>query len=333
MNAGPRYRTLSSWLKEKFGEPVRKITLDAGLGCPNRDGSLGWTGCLYCNPKGSGTGAHGQGIPISEQVYRGVALLSRRYRCRKFIAYFQAFSNTYGEPSLLRRIYGQAFQMPEIVGMAVGTRPDCVPDPILDILAELGRERLVWVEYGLQSVHSRTLELINRGHGPEAFFDAVGRTRAREIPVVVHLILGLPGESPADMMETARAVADAGVQGVKLHPLYVVRRTGLEKMYRGRGYRPLSEQEAIDATLSVMEVLPPETVIHRMTSDPHQEELVAPQWMLDRRGVRRRLEQAMEDRDFRQGARYGDVDGAVGKTGHGGKRAEALKSEATPISK
>lgn len=299
----PRYRSLSSWLKEEFGEPARKITVDAGLGCPNRDGALGTRGCVYCNPRGSGTGAAAAGIDIREQIERGAEFLSRRYKSRKFIAYFQSFTNTYAPPERLRELYETAADHPAVLGLAVGTRPDCVPEDVLDVLESMSRRLLVWVEYGLQSAHARTLELINRGHGPEAFFDAVRRTRARGLPVVAHLILGLPGESVSDMIETAQAVGEAGVHGVKLHPLYVIRGTGLEEMTRQGRYVPLTEEAAQQATFAVLEALPPETVIHRQTSDPHPEELVAPLWMLDKRGVRSRLNQAMERLDVRQGAK------------------------------
>jgi uncharacterized protein len=299
----PRYRSLSAWLKSRFGETVRKITLDAGLGCPNRDGTIGVGGCLYCNPRGSGTGALSLGMSVGRQVEKGIDVLSRRFRCRKFIAYFQSFTNTHAPLDKLEKIYREALTRPEIVGLAVGTRPDCVPEEVLDLMAELAGKRLVWIEYGLQSVHRRTLELINRGHGPEVFFRAVERTRARGLHVVVHLILGLPGEAQEDMEETARAVVEAGAQGVKLHPLYVIRGTGLEAMYKRGDYKCLSEQAAQDATLGVLEVLHPDTVIHRLTSDPHPEELVAPLWMLDRGGVRVRWEKAIEERDLRQGSR------------------------------
>ena len=298
-----RYRSVSSWLKELFGESVRKITLDAGLGCPNRDGTTSTGGCIYCNPRGSGTGAFGRGIGVREQVDRGIEFLSRRYRCNKFIAYFQAFTNTYAEPSHLAKLYTQALSRSEVVGLAVGTRPDCAPSQVLDLLAELAQDRLVWIEYGLQSVHDKTLRLINRGHDSTAFFDAVDRTHVRGLRVAVHLILGLPGETLSHMVETARAIGRAGVHGVKLHPLYVVRGTVLEQMYTKGTWQPLSEEQAVEATLSVLEVLPPEVVIHRMTSDPHREELVAPQWMLNRRQVRNRLMEEMERRNFVQGAK------------------------------
>jgi uncharacterized protein len=296
-----RYRSVSSWLKETFGEPVRKINLDAGLGCPNRDGAVGHNGCIYCNPRGSGTGAQALGLSIGRQVEQGTAFLSKRYKCRKFIAYFQSFTNTYGPVDHLARIYREAVEGPEIVALAVGTRPDCVPDTVLDLLAEHARSRVVWIEYGLQSIHNRTLDLINRGHTADAFFDAVRRTHERGILTTAHLILGLPGESVIDMIRTAKAVAAAGVHGVKLHPLYVIQGAALESMCQKGEYHVMTEEEALEATLAVLEALPREMVIHRLTSDPHPEELVAPSWMLDRTGVRRRLNKAMEERDFRQG--------------------------------
>lgn len=301
-NTTARYRSLSSWLKEMFGETVRKIAVDAGLGCPNRDGTLGTAGCVYCNPRGSGTGAMTRRESIPAQIDKGIQFLSRRFGSRKFIAYFQSYTNTYADVARLAAIYSDAVQRPEIVGLAIGTRPDCVPDPVLDLLAELAQGRLVWVEYGLQSIHERSLRLIGRGHGPETFLDAVARTRARGIEVVAHLILGLPGEAVSHMVETARAVSSAGVGGVKLHPLYVISGTGLERMMRQGTYRPLTEEESLDATLAVLEVLPRSMVIHRITSDPHPEELVAPLWMLDRNGVRMTIQREMERRDFFQGS-------------------------------
>lgn len=304
-HASDRYRSLSSWLKEKFGEPVRKITLDAGFDCPNRDGVLSREGCIYCNPRGSGTGAFSQGLSITAQAERGISFLSRRYKCKKFIAYFQSFSNTYGPLDRLESLYLEALRCSGVVGLAVGTRPDCVPDPVLDLLADLGRDRLVWVEYGLQSIHDGTLALINRGHGSSAFLDALERTRSRGIPVVVHLMIGLPGESVSDMVETARSVAATGAQGVKLHPVYVVRGTALERMYLNGKYRPMTEDEAIEATLAVMDVLPDWMIIHRMTSDPHPEDLVAPNWMRLGKEVKSNLLRAMETRNFYQGAAAG----------------------------
>lgn len=285
-----------------FGENVRKVILDAGLGCPNRDGTIGNSGCIYCNDRGSGSGAQAAGVPINEQLRRGTAFLSARYKTRKFIAYFQSFTNTYAPLSVLERLYEEALSSPEVVGMAVGTRPDCVPDEVLDLVRRLAGDRLCWMEYGLQSAHERTLRLLNRAHGPGAFFDAVQRTRNRGILTVAHLILGLPGETIEDMKATARAVADAGIDGVKLHPLYVIRGTELERMHIKGEYRPLTEDEALEAIEAVLRCLPRNIVVHRLTSDPHSAELVEPQWMSDKRGVRKRLDDFLEERDVIQGS-------------------------------
>lgn len=300
----PRYRTLSSWLKGIFGETVRKISIDAGLGCPNRNTARGSHGCIYCNSRGSGTGALSQGISVGDQVDRAITFLTQRYGANKFIGYFQSFTNTYGSTAQLRTLYQEALIRPEVVGLAIGTRPDCVPNETLDMIAEVCEGRLVWIEYGLQSVHDRTLKLIKRGHGSREFFDAVYRTRQRDIYVVVHLILGLPGETLDDMIATAKAVANTPVQGVKLHPLYVVRGTELERLYNEGDYEPLSEQAARDAILAVLHVLHPDMVIHRLTSDPHPEELVAPLWMLNRRKVRNDLLKEMDAVGFRQGCLF-----------------------------
>lgn len=299
----PRYRSLSSWLKELFSESVRKITIDAGLGCPNRDGTFGVGGCIYCNSRGSGTNALNQGQSVVEQVDRGIEFLSRRYRARKFIAYFQSFTNTYGDPELLRELYSSATTRQEVVGLAIGTRPDCVPNEVLDTLSDLNREKLVWLELGLQSIHERTLGLINRGHGPEAFLDATERALKRGLFVAAHIILGLPGESIDDMVLTARAVARSGIQGIKIHPLYVISGTPLENMFQMGAYTPMTMEQAIEATLTVLEVLPKEMIIHRLTSDPHPEELVAPAWMLDKNLVRNSLASEMERRNISQGSK------------------------------
>jgi radical SAM protein (TIGR01212 family) len=304
----PRYRTLSSWLKAEFGEPVRKITIDAGLTCPNRDGAVGTGGCIFCNARGSGTGAAARGLSIEDQVDAAIASMTRRGKTRKFIAYFQSFSNTYGEIDRLADLYRRALSRPEVVGLAVGARPDCASEPVLDLLADIARTRRVWVEYGLQSAHERTLRLINRGHGPAAFFDAAERTASRGLPVAAHVILGLPGETLSDMAVTAQALGGAGVWGVKLHILYVIAGTRLAEMYLRGDYAPMTEAEATEAVIMFLERLHPETVIHRLTSDPHPEELLAPQWMLDRSGTRMRLESAMTERDVRQGARWGRRD-------------------------
>ena len=215
MHAKP-YRDLNSYFRSLFGGRVHKVTVDAGLGCPNRDGTCSTGGCIYCNAKGSGTGAHGEGRSITEQIERSRARIARRFKTERLMAYFQSFTNTYAPVEHLKRLYDEALAVPGVVGLAIGTRPDCVDDEILDLLQAYARDRLIWVEYGLQSAHDRTLARINRGHDFACFERAVRTTRRRGINVCAHVILGLPGESARDMQATADILAGLGIDGVKL---------------------------------------------------------------------------------------------------------------------
>jgi radical SAM protein (TIGR01212 family) len=298
------YRDLNSYLRERFGARVQKVTLDAGLTCPNRDGRVGVGGCLYCNERGSGTGAWSQGQSISAQLEEGMARLGRRYGASRFIAYFQSFSNTYAPVDSLRAIYQEALAFPEVVGLSIGTRPDCLSPEILDLLANLARERLVWLELGLQSAHDDTLKRINRGHDVACFTQAVEAIAARGLEVVAHVILGLPGEGPAEMAATARYLAGLPLQGVKIHLLYVVRGSGLEGLYQAGSYRPLEAGEYITLVADFLELLPPHLVIHRLTGDPHREELVAPAWCLDKSKVLKGIREELARRGSRQGSAW-----------------------------
>lgn len=301
MNPDKRYYNLSTWIRSHFGEPARKITVDAGLGCPNRDATLGQGGCIYCNERGSGTGAASRTLNVLEQIDRSIQRLRVKFRCKKYIVYFQSFTNTYGTVEHLESIYSQAFIRAAVVGLAIGTRPDCIDEEKLTMINTIREDRTVWLEYGIQSIHEKTLKLIKRRHTAEDFFKAIRLTKKHGLPAVAHLILGLPGETTADMIDSAKAIADAGVFGIKLHPLYVVKNTALAQMYRSGDYKPLEEDQATELTLKVLSVLPDSIVIHRLTSDPHLSELIAPQWMLDRKGVRERLNKAMEDANCWQG--------------------------------
>jgi hypothetical protein len=295
-----RYRNLKTALREHFGCRVQKITLDAGMTCPNRDGSLGVGGCIYCNVRGSGTGLS-QHFSIIEQLERGKKRLARRYKAKKFIAYFQSFSNTYGSPQDLQALYQEALGVEDVVGLAIGTRPDCVPDSVLDMLSELNQRTYLWVEYGLQSIHDRTLGLINRGHDVAAFVDAVERSRRRNLDICVHVILGLPGENKTDMLATAKALGKLDIQGVKIHLLYVVEGTALAELYLGGNYRCLSREEYVDTVCEFLTLLPPQVVIHRLTGDPHPEELLAPTWALDKQANLQAIRDTLHSRDLWQG--------------------------------
>lgn len=298
-----RYYDLNTYLRGIFGCRVQKISIDAGLSCPNRDGSLSTKGCIFCNARGSGTGAHQRGISIADQVEQSKKTLARRYKAKKFIAYFQSFTNTYAPVDRLRRLYDEALADSEVVGLSIGTRPDCVNDSILSLLGAYAKNYLIWVEYGLQSAHDETLALINRGHDVKSFAQAVKKTRKLGIPVCAHVILGLPGETRAHMLETARYLADLGIDGAKLHLLYVVKGTALESLYLKGGYQCLDRSEYVDIVCDFLARLPEDVVIQRLTGDPHPDELVAPQWSLEKGRNLALIHEALESRDIRQGCR------------------------------
>jgi radical SAM protein (TIGR01212 family) len=296
-----RYYDLNRYYRSIFGCRVQKITVDAGLTCPNRDGTLSTEGCIYCNARGSGTGAHVRGLSVSEQLRQGKEKLSRRYKAKKFIAYFQSFTNTYAPISRLRALWEEAFSVPGVVGMSVGTRPDCVDRPTLDLLEDFSRRGLVWVEYGLQSVHDATLARINRGHDFKCFEAAVTAARERNLNICAHVILGLPGENRDDMLETARTIGRMDIQGVKLHLLYVVKGTELARQYQRGDYRCLQQKAYVELVCRFLELLPRQMVIQRLTGDPHPEELMAPDWSMRKTETLNLIRGQLEEEDSWQG--------------------------------
>ena len=296
-----RYNDLNTYLRSRYGCRVQKITVDAGLTCPNRDGTLSTGGCIYCNARGSGTGALGRGMSITDQLLEGKRALCRRYKAKKFLAYFQSFSNTYGPVAKLKRLYDEALAVDDIVGLAIGTRPDCVSQPVLDLLQDYARTSLIWIEYGLQSVHDVTLARINRGHDFQCFKEAVQATAQRGIKIGAHVILGLPGETRTDMLQTAEAISKLEIDGLKLHVLYVVSGTRLETLYRQKKLKCLEQQEYVDLVCDFLELLPRRIIIQRLTSDPHPTELVAPQWTRKKAETLRQIKDALEKRGTWQG--------------------------------
>jgi radical SAM protein (TIGR01212 family) len=296
-----RYNDLNSYLRGIFGCRVQKITVDAGLTCPNRDGTISTGGCIYCNSRGSGTGAHDRGLSIAVQLEAGKTAMARRYHAEKFIAYFQSFSNTYAPVERLKALYEEALGVEGVVGLFIGTRPDCVSEPILDLLHEMAGRCLVWLEYGIQTARDATLAAIQRGHDTACFLKAVATTHRRGIPVCAHIILGLPGETAADARFTAQTLAAAGIDGVKIHNLYVVRGTRLEADFRSGGYRCLERHAYVEQVVDVLERLPAAAVIQRLTGDPHPQELVAPEWSRDKAGTLSAIHAALERRDTWQG--------------------------------
>jgi radical SAM protein (TIGR01212 family) len=304
MAAGLPYRDLKSYLQARFGERVQKITLDAGLTCPNRDGRVGTEGCLYCNARGSGTGAWRQGQSITAQMEMGLQRLARRYGAEKFIAYFQSFSNTYAPVARLRKLFDAALAFPQVVGLSIGTRPDCLADDVLELLAGYARDRLLWLELGLQSAQDATLQRLKRGHDVACFTTAATRAAARGLEVVAHVILGLPGEGPHEMAATAAYLGRLPLHGVKIHLLYVVKDSGMTRLHQAGEYVCLTEEQYVQQVVDFIERLPAHLVIHRLTGDPHPGELVAPAWCLDKARVLRRLQDKFARRGTRQGSHF-----------------------------
>ena len=297
-----RYRDYNSYLRDLFGERVQKIPLDAGFSCPNRDGTLSKRGCIYCDSRGSGTGAKtSQGISIGDQIRRGRRFGERRYHAKKFIAYFQSFSNTYAPVSRLKALYDEAVQQEGVVGLSVATRPDCISPEILDLLTEYQKDYLVWIEYGLQSAHDTTLSLINRGHNAACFAEAVEWTKERHLSVCAHVILGLPAETRKMMLQTASFIADLGVQGVKIHQLYVVKGTPLETLYRRQACQVLKRETYVNLLVDFLERIPPDMIVQRLTGDPIPSELVAPQWSTEKMKNLNLIQQCFVERDTWQG--------------------------------
>ncbi|SFN01769.1 TIGR01212 family radical SAM protein [Thermodesulforhabdus norvegica] len=296
------YREYKQFLTEKFGCRVHKISLDAGLTCPNRDGTAGTGGCIYCNARGSGTGAHERALSIREQIDNSMEYLRKRFKAEKFLAYFQSFSNTYAPLPRLKSLYEEALSVKDVVGITIGTRPDCVNEEILDYLAFLQKRTYLCLEYGLQSAHDRTLKIINRGHDVATFVKAVDATRRLNIPVCVHVILGLPGETEEDMLETAKFLAGLDIQAIKIHVLYVIKDTVLEQMYLKGQYKCLEREDYVRIAARFLACLPPHVVIQRVTGDPHRNELVAPSWTLEKQKNIAMLVDYMETNNLKQGS-------------------------------
>ena len=276
-------KLLSDHYREKYGCKVYKLSLDGGFTCPNRDGTLGNRGCIFCT--GSGEFAEGGQEPVSVQLERAKQRVRAKNKDGKYIAYFQAFTNTYAPVETLRKLYFDAIAPEEIVGLAIGTRPDCLGDEVLSLLAEVNAIKPVSVELGLQTIHEETARYIRRGYGAEVYRDAVRRLKEAGIEVVTHIILGLPGETPEMAVETTKAAVAAGTDGVKFHLLHVLRGTDLAVEYEQGAFSCLSLEEYGQWLQACMAILPEETVVHRITGDGAKRTLIAPQWSADKKRV------------------------------------------------
>jgi len=303
-SAGLRYHRLSWLLHQKFGCRVWKVSVDAGFTCPNVDGTLGTDGCIFCNNRSFSPGRRLGIASISGQIEEGVRRLQRKKGPERFLAYFQPGTNTYAPVERLRAVYEEALSHPLVVGLLIGTRPDCVPDEVLGLVTELADRTWIVIEYGLQTIHDKSLAWLNRGHTYAAFQDAAERTRRRGISFGTHLILGLPGETREDMLATARAVAESGVHSLKLHNLHAVRNTVLADWVGTGKVRLLDRDEYASLVVDFLEAIPPHCVVDRLSGDAPPDYLVAPAWAEDRRAVRAAIEAELVRRDSWQGKVY-----------------------------
>lgn len=303
-----RYNQYSAHLKNKFGAKVYKITLDAGFSCPNRDGTISNGGCIFCDDGGSFSQAHSNLLSIEEQVEVGVDATRKRFKAQKFMSYFQAYSNTYKPVNELEKIYTSALNHPDIVGLSIGTRPDCVDDEKLKLIAGYKDDYYTWVEYGLQSVHDKTLKFINRGHDYDCFLRAYEKTKEQGINVCAHVILNLMDENSMEtrdeMLETAQRIAELKVDGVKIHMLCALQNTRLADMYNEGKISFMSEEDYIQTVCDFLELLPTETTIHRLAGNGLSKDLIAPLWLGKKMDCLNRIDRELIKRDSWQGIKF-----------------------------
>jgi radical SAM superfamily enzyme len=319
-----RYYAFSRFLKARFGAKVYRVTIDAGFTCPNVDGTVALGGCVYCDNRSFSPNRRLPRATVREQVCRGIEIVQTRYQATQFLAYFQAATNTYAPADKLKGLYDEALDHPQVVGLAIGTRPDCLPGDVLDLIESYARERYVCLELGLQTIHDRSLDWMNRGHHFDAFLEAVERLNRRfnliprtesfgptdvnceptirsELDLCAHIILGLPGESRVDMLATADALGGLPVNAVKIHNLHVVKDTPLDKMYERGEARMFELDEYVQIVCDFLERLRPNMVIHRLSGDAPPDYLVAPMWCLDKPALLQAIHDELERRDSWQG--------------------------------
>ena len=295
------YHSLDYMLRERFGEKVYKVTLNGGMSCPNRDGKLGTRGCIFCSAGGSGDFAADSSLSITEQIDRQISILSAKRPIHKYIAYFQAFTNTYAPVEYLEKIFTEALAHPGIAALSIGTRPDCLGKDVVTLLSRLNRQKPVWVELGLQTIHEKTAAYIRRGYPLSCFEDAVRRLRKEDLEVIVHTILGLPGESTQDILNTMEYLNHQDIQGIKLQLLHVLRGTDLASDYEKGLFCTYERDEYISLVISCLEHLRPDMVIHRITGDGPKDLLISPLWASRKREVLNLLHHQMKENHNYQG--------------------------------
>ncbi len=295
------YYSLDCWLKQTFHEKVYRISLNGGMTCPNRDGNLDTRGCIFCSRGGSGDFAGNAALSVHEQLLEGRSRLSQKTNCRRFIAYFQAYTNTYAPVSYLEQIFTEAIREPDVAVLSIATRPDCISPEILELLVSLNRIKPVWIELGLQTIHQQTARFIRRGFSLECYETCVKQLEQAGLTVISHVILGLPGETREDMLATVDYLGHSGIQGIKLQLLHVLKDTDLAVLYEKDPFPLFSLEEYCSLIVDCIERLPENMVIHRITGDGPRKLLIAPLWSTDKKRVLNRIQQMFRERNTWQG--------------------------------
>jgi radical SAM protein (TIGR01212 family) len=297
-----RYYGLKSYWRNLFGCNVHKLQIDAGFTCPNRDGHVASGGCIYCDGRGSKLRQQGELLSVAEQIASG----KKYYRphAEKFIAYFQTFTNTYAPVEKLRALYDEALAQEDVIGLSIGTRPDCLGPDVIELLGGYAKKYHIWVELGLQSVHNKTLQFINRGHNFQQFSNAVNALAGRGLNICVHIIIGLPNERDEDVLITAKTIAAMPVNGIKIHSLLALEGTALGEIYKKGSISMITKEKYVSLTADVLEVLPPEMVIQRLTADGYRDIFLAPDWAMNKLDVLNSINKELERRDSYQGKNY-----------------------------
>lgn len=298
---GKRFYSLNQFLREKFGDKVYKISIDGGFSCPNRDGKISSRGCIYCSERGSGDFAGSRNLSIDQQFEQIKNVMNNKWKSKKYIAYFQAYTNTYAPVNILRERYYEAIKNEGVVALSVATRPDSVSEEALDLLEEINDRLYTFIELGLQTSNEETAVLINRGYPLSVFEDTLKRIRKRNIDVVVHVIFGLPGENKNDMLETVRYLSRLDIQGIKFHLLHLLKNTPLVDLYNKGELRFLTQEEYVDIITDAIGILPENIVIHRLTGDAPRELLIGPLWSLKKWEILNEIDKTLKEKDIYQG--------------------------------
>lgn len=289
------YLSFNKYLKDKFGQKVYKISLDGGFTCPNRDGKIDTRGCIFCSKGGSGDFAQNRNLSITEQIESGKKTVEKKIKSGKYIAYFQAFTNTYAPVEILRAKYSEAINHPDIVALSIATRPDCLGDDVIKLLDEMNKIKPVFVELGLQTIHSDSAKYIRRGYSLEVYNEAVKKLKNIGVNIVVHIILGLPNESEEDMLESVKYVCQSQIDGIKLQLLHIIAGTDLAKDYEKGLFKTLEFDEYVELIAKCVAIIPKNIVIHRLTGDGAKKDLIAPLWSADKKRVLNAINKALRE--------------------------------------